>query len=63
MTPIKPTTPSPAAPANPAEERFWRSGAGAPETGTVPPEPGSTPAELEPEEEVGPPAPDPAEPS
>lgn len=35
-----------------AEERFWRGG-GAPGTGggTVPPEPGTTPAELEPEEE------------
>ncbi len=33
-----------------AEDRFWRSGAGAADIGTVPPEPGTTPAELEPEE-------------
>jgi len=33
-----------------AEERFWRGGAGAADTGTVPPEPGTTPAELEPVE-------------
>jgi hypothetical protein len=36
--------------ANAAEDRFWRSGAGAADTGTVPPEPGTTPAELEPDE-------------
>ena len=36
-----------------AEERFWRGG-GAVSTGggTLPPEPGTTPAELEPEEET-----------
>jgi hypothetical protein len=33
-----------------AEARFWRGGAGAADTGTVPPEPGTTPAELEPVE-------------
>jgi hypothetical protein len=46
-----------------AEERFWRKGAGAVDTGTIPPEPGSTPAELEEAGDVeNEPLPEPTEP-
>ncbi len=63
--PAEPSPPAAAAAADIAEERFWRKGAGAVDTGTlspIPPEPGSTPAEMEEEGDGAEPVPDPAGP-
>jgi hypothetical protein len=44
--PAKPSPQVPPSKDDAAEERFWRAGRGGADAGAVPPEPGTTPAEL-----------------